>query len=793
AVPWRSQAFRRPLWRSAQCGSTTWRFASAWSVRRRGPSNWSCGWRSLRRLSQRARSRAEPRPRCQVPGQDAEPAPPQAAGEGGAARQRARASSGGGPRGGCRSERNLGPHGKGRQERSSRQTRRGTIFRSVNSESGSEWDPTSSVQFPEAPRRRRTLPLLAPAESFELDEWGSLDEIARLESENRELLQRVQTLECGSSSSSDSSPESSEGSARPRLGSKQTVRFRRQATTDPAQRLNILYWKTLVERYVHSKSCSFQRLVISRWETFAERLVYWSQADSATEALKKDFQEQRKLNEDPLRVARQEAEEQAHIAQRLEEDMEARCSLEMSEAREKLVVTEQNYELVRQRVQELEEDQFEHSQSFMRQRQTALCDSGFGEMPQLIIPESAPVTAASLNHDLASTIAVHIRKNLTLQRRMAGLLEWRSTTTVSKLQYDIAREERNRESPDTRVAWLRAELEEERLKGEQEQEEHRGHRFEIGYEDQIAQLQERAGASLAERFSKHEKDEASASEARSRSRQVLSASPSRRDEQKGLLFREAPQSTKTRFPGLLSFRVGVSPKNLLEHIARVGASASDQLGTEGGLASQLAAAQDALKRAEEENRELLPGSIWKLHKAMQASADETELMAENLSAREVLQSELRPGPRGLGKMVLAMGPCFKIPGATAPKKKRPPPRDKRMELQKCPQKAGIVTRVYTVSPKKPNSAIRKVCRLKLSTQEECIAYIPGEGHNLQEFANVLIRGGRRRDLVGIKYNLIRGARDLAGVVGRRQSRSKYGAEKPDDDAPAPTPTKKSKR
>ncbi|CAJ1407644.1 unnamed protein product [Effrenium voratum] len=432
--------------------------------------------------------------------------------------------------------------------------------------------------------------VLDEAESFELDEWGSLDEIARLESENRELLQRVQTLECGSSSSSDSSPESSEGSARPRLGSKQTVRFRRQATTDPAQRLNILYWKTLVERYVHSKSCSFQRLVISRWETFAERLVYWSQADSATEALKKDFQEQRKLNEDPLRVARQEAEEQAHIAQRLEEDMEARCSLEMSEAREKLVVTEQNYELVRQRVQELEEDQFEHSQSFMRQRQTALCDSGFGEMPQLIIPESAPVTAASLNHDLASTIAVHIRKNLTLQRRMAGLLEWRSTTTVSKLQYDIAREERNRESPDTRVAWLRAELEEERLKGEQEQEEHRGHRTSRArrpYEDQIAQLQEtlatkvhqlrksasppkspsrsRAsaprntnsggegvvqiksaeqegynaktptksngkelqarffGASLAERFSKHEKDEASASEARSRKTEATEA------------------------------------------------------------------------------------------------------------------------------------------------------------------------------------------------------------------------------------------------------------------------------
>ncbi|CAK9004157.1 unnamed protein product [Durusdinium trenchii] len=129
--------------------------------------------------------------------------------------------------------------------------------------------------------------------------------------------------------------------------------------------------------------------------------------------------------------------------------------------------------------------------------------------------------------------------------------------------------------------------------------------------------------------------------------------------------------------------------------------------------------------------------------------------------------------------------CFKIPGITGPPMKRPKPRNKRQELEKCPQKGGIVMRVYTMSPKKPNSAIRKVCRLKLSTGVECIAYIPGEGHSLQEFASVLMRGGRRRDLVGMRYCVIRGARDMQGVVGRRQSRSKYGAEKPSADEPPP--------
>eukprot|EP00434_Breviolum_minutum_P031509 symbB.v1.2.027863.t1/scaffold2893.1/size70037/3 len=132
-------------------------------------------------------------------------------------------------------------------------------------------------------------------------------------------------------------------------------------------------------------------------------------------------------------------------------------------------------------------------------------------------------------------------------------------------------------------------------------------------------------------------------------------------------------------------------------------------------------------------------------------------------------------------LVAVLGPCFQIPGITGKPMKRPKPRGKRQELQQCPQKGGIVTRVYTLSPKKPNSAIRKVCRLKLSTGKESIAYIPGEGHSLQEFASVLMRGGRRRDLVGMRYCLCRGARDLQGVVGRRQSRSKYGTEKPSDD------------
>ena len=99
-------------------------------------------------------------------------------------------------------------------------------------------------------------------------------------------------------------------------------------------------------------------------------------------------------------------------------------------------------------------------------------------------------------------------------------------------------------------------------------------------------------------------------------------------------------------------------------------------------------------------------------------------------------------------------------------------------LQACPQRRGVCTRVYTTTPKKPNSALRKVCRVRLTNGFEVSSYIGGEGHNLQEHSVVLIRGGRVKDLPGVRYKIIRGALDCTGVNGRKQSRSKYGAKKP---------------
>ena len=98
-------------------------------------------------------------------------------------------------------------------------------------------------------------------------------------------------------------------------------------------------------------------------------------------------------------------------------------------------------------------------------------------------------------------------------------------------------------------------------------------------------------------------------------------------------------------------------------------------------------------------------------------------------------------------------------------------------LKSCPQKRGVCTRVYTTTPKKPNSALRKVARVKLTSQVEVTAYIPGEGHNLQEHSMVLVRGGRVKDLPGVRYKIIRGALDAAGVRDRKQARSRYGAKK----------------
>jgi small subunit ribosomal protein S12 len=104
-------------------------------------------------------------------------------------------------------------------------------------------------------------------------------------------------------------------------------------------------------------------------------------------------------------------------------------------------------------------------------------------------------------------------------------------------------------------------------------------------------------------------------------------------------------------------------------------------------------------------------------------------------------------------------------------------KSKAPALQGCPQKRGVCTRVYTTTPKKPNSALRKVAKVRLTNQIEVIAYIPGEGHNLQEHSIVLIRGGRVKDLPGVRYHIIRGALDTSGVEGRKKGRSKYGAKK----------------
>ncbi len=105
-------------------------------------------------------------------------------------------------------------------------------------------------------------------------------------------------------------------------------------------------------------------------------------------------------------------------------------------------------------------------------------------------------------------------------------------------------------------------------------------------------------------------------------------------------------------------------------------------------------------------------------------------------------------------------------------------KSKSPALDSCPQRRGVCTRVYTTTPKKPNSALRKVARVRLSNMREINAYIPGEGHNLQEHSIVLVRGGRVKDLPGVRYHIIRGALDTAGVAGRKQSRSVYGTKRP---------------
>jgi small subunit ribosomal protein S12 len=111
-------------------------------------------------------------------------------------------------------------------------------------------------------------------------------------------------------------------------------------------------------------------------------------------------------------------------------------------------------------------------------------------------------------------------------------------------------------------------------------------------------------------------------------------------------------------------------------------------------------------------------------------------------------------------------------------RQKSPWKTKSPALESCPQKRGVCTRVYTTTPKKPNSALRKVARVKLSNGMEVTSYIPGVGHNLQEHSIVLIRGGRVKDLPGVRYHIIRGTLDTSGVTDRKQGRSKYGAKRP---------------
>ena len=118
---------------------------------------------------------------------------------------------------------------------------------------------------------------------------------------------------------------------------------------------------------------------------------------------------------------------------------------------------------------------------------------------------------------------------------------------------------------------------------------------------------------------------------------------------------------------------------------------------------------------------------------------------------------------------------IRSPRRTVPKKTKSP------ALKNCPQRRGVCTRVYTSTPKKPNSAIRKVARVRLTSGFEVTAYIPGIGHNLQEHSVVLLRGGRVKDLPGVRYHIIRGALDSGGVKDRTQGRSKYGVKKPKKD------------
>lgn len=126
-------------------------------------------------------------------------------------------------------------------------------------------------------------------------------------------------------------------------------------------------------------------------------------------------------------------------------------------------------------------------------------------------------------------------------------------------------------------------------------------------------------------------------------------------------------------------------------------------------------------------------------------------------------------------------------------RKKFPRKSKSVALLRSPQRRGVCIKVYTTTPKKPNSALRKVAKVRLSNGNEVIAYIPGEGHNLQEHSIVLVRGGRVKDLPGVRYHIVRGSLDTSGVEGRKQQRSKYGTKRPKDGAGGKTAPAEAKK
>jgi small subunit ribosomal protein S12 len=143
-----------------------------------------------------------------------------------------------------------------------------------------------------------------------------------------------------------------------------------------------------------------------------------------------------------------------------------------------------------------------------------------------------------------------------------------------------------------------------------------------------------------------------------------------------------------------------------------------------------------------------------------------------MSTRHVDESLREPSRAGLGPAMPTINQLIRKPRVVQKAKKKVP------ALQQSPQKRGVCTRVYTTTPKKPNSALRKVAKVRLTNGFEVIGYIPGEGHNLQEHSVVMIRGGRVKDLPGVRYHILRGVLDTQGVKNRKQRRSKYGAKRP---------------